>query len=110
VLISNSVELVLYLFPDCITEKTPKTFEMTCDNVNGKLDKLTNNNNVTCEVNRKLNGFAKQNGKSTKERSTPLLDEEELETRKSLMILASIFITALLALFYIYKNFPRLDE
>lgn len=70
---------------------------MTCDEVK-KLDNLlANNNNVTSEV----------NGKA---RSTPLLDEEELETRKSLMILASIFITALIALFYIYKNFPRLDE
>lgn len=75
---------------------------MTCDEVK-KLDNLlANNNNVTSEVNgNKMNGKA---------RSTPLLDEEELETRKSLMILASIFITALIALFYIYKNFPRLDE
>lgn len=84
---------------------------MTCDKVNGNLNKLANNNNnVTSEeMNRKLNGFEsnKMNGKA---RSTPLLDEEELETRKSLMILASIFITALIALFYIYKNFPRLDE
>ena len=80
---------------------------MTCDKVNGNLDELANNNNVTSD--RKLNGYdsSKMNGKA---RSTPLLDEEELETRKSLMILASIFITALIALFYIYKNFPRLDE
>ena len=80
---------------------------MTCDKVNGNLDNLANNNNVTSD--RKLNGYDsnKMNGKA---RSTPLLDEEELETRKSLMILASIFITALIALFYIYKNFPRLDE
>jgi hypothetical protein len=83
---------------------------MTCDNVNGKLDKLANNNNVS--ANQKINGYGNGavNGKSTKERSTPLLDEEELETRKSLMILGTIFITALLALFYIYKNFPRLNE
>lgn len=82
---------------------------MTYDKVNGNLDKLSNNNNVSSEMNGKLNGFDsnKINGKA---RSTPLLDEEELETRKSLMILASIFITALIALFYIYKNFPRLDE
>ena len=81
---------------------------MTCDsdNVNGKLDVLANNNNVT--VNQKLNGA--MNGKATKEKSPPLFEEEEMETRKSLMILASIFITALLALFYIYKNFPRMNE
>ena len=89
-------------------EKT--SFKMTCDSVNGKLDKIANNNNVS--VDRKLNGVGNgaMDGKSTKERSTPLLDEEELETRKSLMILATIFITALLALFYIYKNFPRMNE
>lgn len=83
---------------------------MTCDSVNGKLDKLANNNNVP--VNGKVNGFnnGAMNGKSTKERSTPLLDEEELETRKSLMILATIFIAAILALSYIYKNFPRMNE
>lgn len=81
---------------------------MTCDSVNGKLDKIANNNNVSVNQNGFGNGAT--HGKSTKERSTPLLDEEELETRKSLMILATIFITAFLALFYIYKNFPRLNE
>lgn len=78
---------------------------MTCDSVNGKLEKIADNNNV-------VNGYESskiKNGK-VKTRSTALLDDEELETRKSLMILASIFITALIALFYIYKNFPRLDE
>lgn len=83
---------------------------MTCDNVNSKLDNLANNNN-NVTVNQKVNGYGNGaiNGK-TKERTSPLLDEEELETRKSLMILATIFITALLALFYIYKNFPRMNE
>lgn len=84
---------------------------MTCDNVNGKLDRIANNNNVTNSLNKdghKLNGF-KANGKSSEKR-TVIFDEEELETRKSLIILAAIFITAILALFYIYKNFPKLDE
>jgi hypothetical protein len=89
---------------------------MTCDNASGaKLDNIVNNNNVTHELKQngrqKVNGNGVQmNGGVKRSEKTVLVTEEELETRKSLMILAVIFATGLLALFYIYKNFPRLDE
>ncbi|KAG5682572.1 hypothetical protein PVAND_011917 [Polypedilum vanderplanki] len=89
--------------------------EMTYDNVNSsKLDKFANNNNVVYNLKQngqKLNGNCLQiNGTSKKKSEVRIIDEDELETRKSLIILAIIFISGLLALFYIYKNFPRLDE
>lgn len=73
---------------------------MTCDTT--KLDCLANNNNVTTT---KLNGHAKVNGKL----EVPAA-EEDFETKKSLIILSGIFITSLVAMFYIYTNFPELDE
>lgn len=84
---------------------------MTCDNVNGNsnLDCLVNNNNVTHRTEpktvNKSNGF-KPNGKA----EAPSAREEELDTRKSLIVLSTIFLTSVVAMFYIYKNFPELDE
>jgi hypothetical protein len=40
----------------------------------------------------------------------PLQLEEEMEKQKSLVILGSIFIAGILALVYIYKNFPEMEE
>lgn len=82
---------------------------MTCDSVNGKLDYLSNNNNVTngkiTDGDHKGNGV-KVNGKA----DVPRELEDEIETRKSLIVLLSIFATSILAMFYIYKNFPELEE
>jgi hypothetical protein len=88
---------------------------MTCDNASGaKLDTVANNNNnnVIHQNGRKLNGLSNGSGGVSAKRSEApvIVDEEALETRKSLMILAVIFATGLLALFYIYNNFPRMDE
>lgn len=79
-----------------------KTRIGTFDNMNGELDCLSDNNNVTTT---KMNGHAKVNGKV----EVPAA-EEDFETRKSLIILSGIFITSLVAMFYIYTNFPELDE
>lgn len=76
---------------------------MTCDNGNGKLDYLGNNNNVTTKNELKSNGV-KMNG------TAKLPVEEEVETRKSIIILLSIFATSLVAMVYIWKNFPELEE
>ena len=92
--------------------------EMTCDKlINSKLENFANNNNNVTETakpeNYHQNGTI-SNGTTATTTKSPhkekIVDEEELETRKSLMILAVIFVTALFAMFYIYKNFPRLDE
>ena len=85
---------------------------MTCDNLNGKLENFTNNNNNVTETAKpeKYQNGTISNGTAKSSHKEVIVDEEELETRKSLMILATIFVTALLAMFYIYKNFPRLDE
>lgn len=82
---------------------------MTCDTANGKVD-MANNNNVTTNgmipnIEHKCNGY-KTNGKV----DVPLELEEEVETRKSLIILLSIFASSIFAMFYIYKNFPELEE
>lgn len=69
---------------------------MSCDKVNGTIE--NNNNNVT----KKLS--------DRKHAEVPLMLEEDMEKRKSLIILGSIFIAGLFALVYIYKNFPALDE
>lgn len=87
---------------------------MTCDKLNGKLENIVNNNNNVVETAKpekyQSNGIH-MNGKSSAYKSVPeVIDEEALETRKSLVILATIFVTALFAMFYIYKNFPRMDE
>lgn len=79
---------------------------MTCDVKNGNLNYLANNNNITTlKENHKPNGII-GNGKA----EVPKVLDEEVATRKSLMILSTIFITSLVAMFYIYKNFPELDE
>lgn len=79
---------------------------MTCDSANGKLECLVNNNNVTTQdEDKKLNGYVKLNGKA----EAPVELEEEIASRKSLIVLLSIFVTSLAAMFYIYKNFPELE-
>lgn len=85
---------------------------MTCDKLNGKLENIANNNNVVEPIKpeKYQSNGTQMNGKSHHKPAPVVMDEEELETRKSLMILATIFITALIAMFYIYKNFPRMDE
>lgn len=84
--------------------------DMTCDVVNGSLDYLANNNNVTSRASTKEHH--KSNGvKSNGVAKAPITsDEEDIATRKSLIILSTIFITSLVAMFYIYRNFPELDE
>ena len=82
---------------------------MTCDKINGKLDYLINNNNIT-------NGSApkednnqnevKLNGKLRNQH----INDEEIATKKSMIILLTIFLVSALAMFYIYKNFPELEE
>lgn len=82
---------------------------MTCDNANGELDYLTNNNNVP---NGKIAG-GNRNGngvKFNKEADALHKNEDEFETRKSLIVLLSIFAVSIFAMFYIYKNFPELEE
>jgi hypothetical protein len=69
---------------------------------NGKLEFLANNNNVL-NSDENSNGYVKTNGRAE---ST----EEDLASRKSLIILLSIFIASLGAMFYIYKRFPELEE
>lgn len=81
---------------------------MTCDKLNGNLDYLSNNNNVTNGAIPKddhKSNRVKMNGKA----EFPLL-EEEVETRKSLIVLLIIFSASIIAMFYIYKNFPELEE
>lgn len=81
--------------------------DMMCDKTNGKLDCLTNNNNLTNGAeHQKPNGI---HHKSSKAEGPPIL-EEDMETRKSLVILLSIFVASIGAMFYIYKNFPELEE
>lgn len=48
------------------------------------------------------------NGK--KSSKVPLILEEDIEKRISLVILLTIFAAGLLALIYIYKNFPEVEE
>lgn len=76
---------------------------MTCDSVNGKLDYLSNNNNVP---NGKITG-GDDNGCGVKNEKE---FKDDIETRKSLIVLLSIFATSIFAMFYIYKNFPELEE
>lgn len=97
------VTRILYSFSD----KTRA--DMTCDVINGNLDYLANNNNVTSKASTKEH--QKSNGiivNGTPE--VPKASDEEVTTRRSLVILSTIFITSLVAMFYIYKNFPELDE
>lgn len=87
--------------------------DMTCDVLNGNLGYLVNNNNNNNVTNRPS---AKENYKSNGVKANGNLEvptvtnDEEIATRKSLVILSGIFITSIVAIFYIYKNFPELDE
>lgn len=81
---------------------------MTCDNANGGLDYLANNNNV-------VNGAVHKeplnsNGVKATEAVESSALEEEIETRKSLIVLLVIFATSIAAMIYIYKRFPELEE
>lgn len=81
---------------------------MMCDSANAKLDCLVNNNNVVTQNNdTKMNGYDKLNGNGNAK--APVELEEEIASRKSLIILLSIFVTSLAAMMYIYKNFPELE-
>lgn len=78
---------------------------MTCDNVNGGLDYLANNNNG--EVHKeplKSNGVKATGAVESRESA------EEIETRKSMIVLLVIFATSIAAMIYIYKRFPELEE
>lgn len=70
---------------------------------NGKLEYLANNNNVLTKSDDNVNGFNKTKGKAE-------TVEEDHASRKSLIILISIFLTSLAAMFYIYQRFPELEE
>lgn len=80
---------------------------MTCDKVNGTLDSLlSNNNNNNHHLTKRT--MPQTNGK--KSSKVPLILEEDIEKRKSLVILLIIFAAGILALIYIYKNFPEVEE
>lgn len=79
---------------------------MSCDKVNGTLESYINNNN-----NNDVSNKQQVNDVSEKiYAEVPLQLEEEMEKQKSLVILGSIFIAGILALVYIYKNFPEMEE
>lgn len=82
---------------------------MTCDSINHKLESIVNNNNVNTpngEVQHKIN----TNDKETEAINDVPNITEENTNHKSLIVLASIFLTSLLAMLYIYNFFPQLDE
>lgn len=82
--------------------------EMTCDKVNGALDSLlSNNNNNNNHLTKRT--MPQTNGKQSSKK-VPLILEEDIEKRTSLVILLTIFAAGLLALIYIYKNFPEVEE
>lgn len=82
---------------------------MTCATVNGNPDYPLNNNNVT--NGKATGGFQNGNGVQLNGKvKVPLEVEDELGTRRSLIVLFSIFATSILAIAYIYKNFPELEE
>lgn len=81
---------------------------MTCDNGNGDLECLLDNNNVP---NGKVaNGGHKQNGVQVNGTKPVAQTDDDIETRKSLIILLTIFVLSAGAMLYIYKTFPELDE
>ncbi|CAO1377008.1 unnamed protein product [Diamesa serratosioi] len=82
---------------------------MTCDSINDKLESIVNNNNVNT-LNGEIKHIIKPNDKETDAiKEVPNINEENTN-HKSLIVLASIFITSLLAMLYIYNFFPQLDE
>lgn len=82
---------------------------MTCDTANGGLECLLDNNNVSNGS--VANGDHKHNGvKANGTKPAVPLDNDDIETRKSLIILLTIFVFSLAAMLYIYKTFPELEE
>lgn len=74
---------------------------------NGKVECPTNNNNVVIKSDEmSSNGYKNMNGKVEKLEK----NEENIASRKSLIILLSIFVASLVAMFYVYKRFPELEE
>lgn len=47
---------------------------------------------------------------STLDRTMPMSTDEKHEAKKSLLILVGIFSVSLVAMFYVYMMFPKLDE
>lgn len=83
---------------------------MTCDSINDKLESIVNNNNVNApngEVKNIISLNAKEETEAIKE--VPNINEQTTN-RKSLIVLATIFSTSLLAMLYIYNFFPELEE
>jgi hypothetical protein len=80
---------------------------MTCDKANGKIKCLTNNNNLD---NGAAHHITNGNHHKSSKASLEIREKEETETRKSLVILLTIFVASLGAMIYIYKNFPELEE
>ena len=83
---------------------------MTCDSINDKLETIVNNNNVNAP-NGEVKNIIRTNDKEETEamKDVPNINEETTN-QKSLIVLASIFLTSLLAMLYIYNFFPQLDE
>lgn len=82
---------------------------MTCDSINDKLESIVNNNNVNAP-NGEVKNIISPNDKETEVSKELPNHNEENTNRKSLIVLASIFITSLLAMLYIYNFFPQLEE
>lgn len=83
---------------------------MTCDSINDKLESIVNNNNVNApngEVKNIISPYVKEETEAIKE--VPNINEQ-ITNRKSLIVLATIFLTSLLAMLYIYNFFPELEE
>lgn len=82
---------------------------MTCDTANGGPECLLDNNNVSNGS--VANGGHKHNGvKVNGTKPAVPSDNDDIETRKSLIILLTIFVFSLAAMLYIYKTFPELEE
>lgn len=79
-----------------------ETEKMTTDSIlNNKLEKIANNNNVVTN-----NNCHKKDNQMHENQIQP----EEMDNRKSLILLAAIFLSSLIAMIYIYNFFPELDE
>lgn len=84
---------------------------MTCESQpNGNLDYISNNNNndvTTGKVEDVKQNGTHLNGKATITSKAPV---EDFETRKSLLVLLTIFATSAVVMAYIYTRFPELEE
>lgn len=58
----------------------------------------------------KLNGSTDQTNCNHKKQSPTMSNNDKFETKKSILILISIFTISLMAMFYVYLMFPELDE